>query len=92
MATFWQYWEDSVRITGRDGDAETKRIPALLPIIEIPLDTLYHCRRGLLWKILRRIKDSDYVWLRCGRKIPEGKRKVIFTLEQDTKAKEKVEL
>jgi len=80
------------RIAGRDGDAETKCLPALPPIIEIPLETLYQCRTGQLRRRRRRIKDSDYVWLRCGRKIPEGKRKAIFTLEQATKAQKKVEL
>jgi len=51
----WQCWKYPVRIAGRDEDAEMKCLPAVPPIIEIPLETLYQCRRELRRRGWRRI-------------------------------------
>jgi len=57
-ATFWQHWRDPDWITGRDEDGDAKLLPAVLPIMEIPLGLLYKCRKGLLQRGWRRIDFS----------------------------------
>ena len=39
---------DPDRIAERDEDADSKRLPAVLPIMKIQLGSLYQCRRRLL--------------------------------------------
>jgi hypothetical protein len=46
--TLWQHWRDPDQVKGCDKDADAKWLPAVLPIMEIPLGSLYQCRRGLL--------------------------------------------
>jgi hypothetical protein len=46
--TFWRHWRDPDRLAGRDEDADAKWLTAVLPVMEIPLVSLYQCRRGLL--------------------------------------------
>ena len=57
-ATFWQHWRDPARIAGHDEDADAKWLPAVLPIMEIPLGSLYQCRRGLLQRWSRQTEIS----------------------------------
>ena len=57
-ATFWEHWRDPGRITERDEDADTKWLPEMLPIMEIPLEPLYQCQRELLQRGLWRIDIS----------------------------------
>jgi hypothetical protein len=49
-ATFWRHWRDPERIAERDVDADAKWLPEVLPIMEIPLVSLYHFKRELLRK------------------------------------------
>jgi hypothetical protein len=46
--TLWRHWRDPNRITERDKDADTECLPEVLPIMEILLESLYQCQRGLL--------------------------------------------
>ena len=52
---FWQHWRDPDRIAGHD-NADTKWLPALLPIMKISLRLLYQCRKGLLRREWRQKK------------------------------------
>ena len=49
-ATFWECWRDPDRIAERDEDADTKWLPEVFQIMKIPLESLYQCQRGLLWR------------------------------------------
>jgi hypothetical protein len=40
-ATFWEHWRDPGQIAGRDEDADAIWLPAVLPIMEIPLGSMY---------------------------------------------------
>jgi hypothetical protein len=67
-ATFWQLWSDPDRIADRDEDADAKWLPEVPPIMEIPLEMLYQCQRGLLrrgWGANRNFGK----WLSYGRGI-----------------------
>ena len=44
---FWQHWRDPDWIAGHDEEADARWLPAVLPIMEIPLGS-YQCQRGLL--------------------------------------------
>ena len=46
--TFCQHWRDPDRMAGCDEGADAKWLPAVLPIMEIPLGSLYKCHRWLL--------------------------------------------
>jgi hypothetical protein len=45
-------------VAERDKDAETKWLLEVLPIMEIPLESLYQCQRGLFRRGLRRTEIS----------------------------------
>ena len=57
-AMFWQHWRDPDRIAERDEDAEVKWLSEVLPILEVPLESLYQCQRGLLQRGWGRIEIS----------------------------------
>jgi hypothetical protein len=57
-ATFWLSWRDPDRIAERDKDAEVKWLPVVLPFMEIPLELLYQCQRGLLRRKVGRTEIS----------------------------------
>jgi hypothetical protein len=46
------------KIRGIYEDDESKFLPAVLPILEIPLESLYQCRWGLLQTGWKRIENS----------------------------------
>jgi len=58
VETFWQYWVNPEQIAGGDEDSDRKFLPAVLPILEIPLESLYQCRWGLLQRGWKRIENS----------------------------------
>ena len=45
-AMLWEHWRDPDWIAGCDEDTDVKWLPALLPIMEILLGSLYQCQRG----------------------------------------------
>ena len=47
-AMSWQHWRDPDWIVERDEDADSKCLPDVLPIMEVPLESLCQCQRGLL--------------------------------------------
>jgi hypothetical protein len=55
---FWLSWRDPDRIAERDKDAEVKWLPEVFPIMEIPLELLYQCQRGLLRRKVGRTEIS----------------------------------
>jgi hypothetical protein len=54
--TFWRYWDNHEQIAGLDEDTDTKFLPAVLLILEIPLESLYHSRCGPLQRGWKRIE------------------------------------
>jgi len=57
-AMFWEHWRDPDRIAERNEDADMKWLPEVLLIVEIPLESLYQCQRGLLRRGWWRIEIS----------------------------------
>jgi hypothetical protein len=55
---FREHRRDPDRTAGHDDDTDIKWLPAVLLIMEILLELLYQCRRGLFWRGWRWIEIS----------------------------------